>query len=91
VSQLANLPLPDGVLHWRHKISVRRRIGEMKGRWLKLPVILATGFAELPPDIDPLQQITLAKPFLQYDLEQAVNAALEDQKKRRVVRFRRGL
>ena len=57
----------------------------MKGRWLKLPVILATGFAELPPDIDPLQQITLAKPFLQYDLEQAVNAALEDPKKRRVV------
>ena len=63
-------------------------IGEIKSRWPKLPVILATGFAELPPGIDPLQQITLAKPFLQYDLEQAVNAALEDPKKRRVVRFR---
>jgi PAS domain S-box-containing protein len=64
-------------------------IGEIKSRWPKLPVILATGFAELPPGIDPLQQITLAKPFLQYDLEQAVNAALEDPKMRRVVRFRR--
>jgi CheY-like chemotaxis protein len=63
-------------------------IGEIKSRWPKLPVILATGFAELPPDIDPLQQITLAKPFLQYNLEQAVNAALEDPKKRRVARFR---
>lgn len=63
-------------------------IGEIKSRWPKLPVILATGFAELPPGIDPLQQITLAKPFLQYDLEQAVYAVLEDPKKRRVVRFR---
>jgi PAS domain S-box-containing protein len=63
-------------------------IGEIKSRWPKLPVILATGFAELPPGIDPLQQITLAKPFLQYNLEQAVNAALEDPKKRRVARFR---
>ena len=62
-------------------------IGEIKTRWPKLPTILATGFAELPPTIEPLQ-ITLAKPFLQYDLEQAVNAALEDPKTRRVVRFR---
>jgi CheY-like chemotaxis protein len=62
-------------------------IAEIKGRWPKLPVILATGFAELPRDIDPLQQVTLAKPFLQYDLQQAVNAAL-DPKPRRVVRFR---
>lgn len=62
-------------------------IGEVKSHWPKLPTILATGFAELPPDIDPLQ-ITLAKPFLQYDLEQAVNAALGDPKTRRVVRFR---
>jgi hypothetical protein len=33
-------------------------------------------------------QITLAKPFLQYDLARAVKAALEDPKKRRVERFR---
>jgi DNA-binding NtrC family response regulator len=63
-------------------------IGEIKSRWPQLPTVLATGFAELPPSIDPLQQITLAKPFRQYDLQQAVNAALEDQKKQRVVRFR---
>ena len=49
--------------------------------------ILATGFAELPPGTDPLQ-ITLAKPFLQYDLEQAVAMAMSDPKTRRVVRFR---
>jgi len=63
-------------------------IGEINSRWPKLPAILATGFAELPSGIDPLQQITLAKPFLQDALEQAVNGALEDPKKRRVVRFR---
>jgi CheY-like chemotaxis protein len=63
-------------------------IEQIKSGWPKLPVVLATGFAELPPDADPLQ-ITLAKPFLQYDLEQAVKAALEDPKNRRVVRFRR--
>ena len=64
-------------------------IGEIKSRCPNLPIILATGFAELPPGIDPLQQIMLAKPFLQYDLEKAVAAALEDPKTRRVVRFRR--
>jgi len=37
--------------------------------------------------LDPLQ-ITLAKPFLQSDLAQAVRAAIEDPKTRRVVRFR---
>jgi PAS domain S-box-containing protein len=62
-------------------------IEEIKSGWPTLPVILATAFAELPPDTDPLQ-ITIAKPFRQYDLEQAVRAALEDPKTPRVVRFR---
>ena len=62
-------------------------IEEIKAGWPDLPVILATGFAELPPGTDPLQ-ITLAKPFLQYDLEQAVATAMSDPKTRRVVRFR---
>ena len=62
-------------------------IKEIKIGWPNLPVTLATGFAELPPSIDPLQ-ITLAKPFLQYDLAQAVRAAIEDPKTRRVERFR---
>jgi DNA-binding NtrC family response regulator len=63
-------------------------IGEIKSRWPKLPIVLATGFGELPPSIDPLQQITLAKPFMQYDLEQALKTALEDPERRRVVRIR---
>ena len=50
-------------------------------------MILATGFAELPPGIDP-RQITLAKPFLQDDLAQALEAALQDPQTRRVVNFR---
>jgi CheY-like chemotaxis protein len=58
-------------------------IEEIKGRWPKLPIILATGFAELPPTIDQFQQVTLAKPFRQCDLQQAVIAALEDPKRRR--------
>jgi CheY-like chemotaxis protein len=62
-------------------------IEEIKSGWPDLPVILASGFAELPPGADPLL-ITLAKPFLQYDLAQAVKAALEDPQNRRVVRFR---
>jgi CheY-like chemotaxis protein len=65
-------------------------IQEVRSRWPSLPTILATGYAELPSRPDPLQ-ITLAKPFLQHDLDQAVNAALEDPKTRRVVKFRRGL
>jgi PAS domain S-box-containing protein len=55
--------------------------------WPHLPVILATGFAELPSGVDPLQ-ITLAKPFVQYDLAQAVEAALTDPQSRKVVKFR---
>ncbi|HEX3860500.1 MAG TPA: PAS domain S-box protein [Stellaceae bacterium] len=62
-------------------------IDEIKNGWSELPIILATGFAELPPNTDPLQ-ITLAKPFLQHDLEQAVKAAFEDSKTRRAVKFR---
>jgi hypothetical protein len=46
--------------------------------------------SEPPSSIDPLKQVTLAKPFLQYDLQQTVNAALEDPKTRRVVRFAEG-
>ena len=42
-------------------------IEEIRNTWPELPVILATGFAELPPGTD-LRQITLAKPFRQHDL-----------------------
>jgi PAS domain S-box-containing protein len=63
-------------------------IEAVKAEWPDLPAILATGFAELPSGIDPLQT-TLAKPFLRHDLAHAVKTSLEDWSTRRVVRFRR--
>jgi hypothetical protein len=48
---------------------------------------LATGFAELPPDTDPLQ-MTLAKPFYQIDLAHAVETAMTAPDARRVLKFR---
>jgi PAS domain S-box-containing protein len=60
---------------------------EIKDNWPDLPVILATGFAELPPDTD-LRQITLAKPFRQHDLARAVETAMTTSDARRVLRFR---
>jgi FixJ family two-component response regulator len=62
-------------------------IKEMKDRWSDLPVILATGFAELPLGIDPLQ-ITLAKPFFQHDLARAVKIAMTAPDARPALRFR---
>ena len=62
-------------------------IQQVQKGWPHLPVILATGFAELPPGLDP-QQVTLAKPFTQHDLAQAVLAALSDPRSRKVLRFR---
>ncbi len=43
----------------------------VRRRWPELPVILATGYAELPPDIDPAIP-RLGKPFFQSDLERAL-------------------
>jgi CheY-like chemotaxis protein len=62
-------------------------IEEIKDNWPDLPVILATGFAELPPGTDP-RQITLAKPFRQHDLAYAVETAMTAPDARRVLRFR---
>ncbi len=62
-------------------------LDEVKKEWPTLPVILATGFAELPADFDPFQ-VTLAKPFLQFDIAKAVETALQDPNTRRVARFR---
>jgi CheY-like chemotaxis protein len=54
-----------------------------------LPVILATAYAELPPDADPALP-RLAKPFRQYDLAQAVRNAIRVGRRpaSRVVRLR---
>ena len=62
-------------------------IKQMKDSCPDLPVILATGFAELPSGTDPLQ-ITLAKPFFQADLDRAVEIAMTAPDARRVRRFR---
>ncbi len=62
-------------------------IEEIRKDWPDLPVILATGFAELPSGVDPLV-VTLAKPFMQYDLGQAMDLALIDPHTRKAVKFR---
>jgi PAS domain S-box-containing protein len=62
-------------------------IEEIKDNWPDLPVILATGFAELPDGTD-LRQITLAKPFRQHELASAVETAMTTPDARRVRSFR---
>jgi CheY-like chemotaxis protein/anti-sigma regulatory factor (Ser/Thr protein kinase) len=61
-------------------------IAAIKAEWADLPVILATGYAELPPETDPLQP-RVAKPFLQADLMRAVADALT-KPAARVLQFR---
>jgi PAS domain S-box-containing protein len=62
-------------------------IKEVKNTWPDLPVILATGFAELPSGTDP-RQVTLAKPFFQHDLARAVEIAMTAPEARPTPRFR---
>jgi DNA-binding NtrC family response regulator len=62
-------------------------IEEIKDNWPDLPVILATGFAELPEGTDH-RQITLAKPFRQHELASAVETAMTTPDARRVRSFR---
>ena len=50
-------------------------IEEIKDHWPELPVILATGFGELPSGTG-LRQIRLSKPFRQRDLAQAVESIM---------------
>ena len=57
-------------------------------RWPTLPVILATGYAEFPPDTAPTLP-KLSKPFQQHALAQAITDALRtEEEARRVVLFR---
>jgi CheY-like chemotaxis protein len=51
----------------------------------ELPVIIASGYAELPSGSDTFR---LPKPFMQYDLAQAVTNATAKQLGRHVVRLR---
>jgi len=62
-------------------------IEEIGKDWPHPPVILATGFAELPPGIDP-QQVTLAKPFTQY-VARPAGAGGNAQKSRSLLRLKK--
>jgi CheY-like chemotaxis protein len=59
----------------------------VKAEWPDLPAIVCSGYAELPPGIDP-DVIRLAKPFRQEDLVRAVtNAFGRQSSKSRVLKF----
>jgi nitrogen-specific signal transduction histidine kinase/CheY-like chemotaxis protein len=60
-------------------------IEAIKVEWPHLPVVLATGYAELPPGTYPDER-KLDKPFRQHDLARAIASIFEAE--RRVVRFR---
>jgi PAS domain S-box-containing protein len=49
-------------------------IKEIRIQWPKIPVILATGYAELPAGVVP--EVKLSKPFGQEDLAGAISAAI---------------
>jgi len=50
----------------------------IRARWPEIPIILATGYAELPPDADPgLPRI--GKPFSEADLARVVDTATRDR------------
>jgi PAS domain S-box-containing protein len=72
--------------HAMPRMTGLQLISEIKTAWPDLPIILATGYAELPPGADAIPR--LAKPFLQYDLAQAVTNVKARRPGGRVVRLR---
>ena len=56
------------------QMSGAQLIAAIQANWPDLPVILATGYAELPPDIDQGWQ-KLSKPFSEAELQQAIRKA----------------
>jgi CheY-like chemotaxis protein len=60
-------------------------LAAIKAEWPHLPILLATGYAELPPGTDP-DLPKLGKPFRQDDLARAMDLVLGAD--RRVVPFR---
>jgi len=64
-----------------------RLIEEIRDSWPDLPVILATGYAELPPGAHH-GLTTLAKPFREHDLADAVETAMAAPDARHVRSFR---
>jgi PAS domain S-box-containing protein len=58
----------------------------VRAKWPDLPVILATGYADLPSDLDPTI-IRLSKPFRQHELAKAVADSLGAGTRANVVPF----
>jgi CheY-like chemotaxis protein len=59
----------------------------IRQRWPHLPVILASGYADLPPDLEP-SRIRLSKPFGQDRLVRAINESIQDEAAGKVIRLR---
>jgi PAS domain S-box-containing protein len=71
------------------KMTGLQLIQQIRAEWPTMPVILATGYAELPRDADPTLP-KLAKPFFQHDIMQAVNSAVHSRRSAtRKLQFRR--
>jgi PAS domain S-box-containing protein len=70
------------------KMTGLQLIQQIRAEWPAMPVILATGYAELPRDADPTLP-KLAKPFFQNDLMQAVNSVVRGGRSTtRILQFR---
>jgi CheY-like chemotaxis protein len=61
-------------------------IAAIRAEWPSLKVVLATGYAELPPGAEDLPRLN--KPFLQQDLARMLAATMRPEDGGRVVRFR---
>ncbi|HEX2725788.1 MAG TPA: PAS domain S-box protein [Beijerinckiaceae bacterium] len=80
-----DLVITDQIMPQTTGLQLAERI---RAEWPNLPIILATGFAELPADADPTLH-RLDKPFGQKELAQAITAAMEaEQARGRVLKFR---
>jgi PAS domain S-box-containing protein len=71
LNKLINLVITDQLMPGMTGLQL---IAAMKAEWPDLPAILATGYAEIPPD--EASVLRLAKPFLQRDLSQAIGRAM---------------
>jgi FixJ family two-component response regulator len=58
------------------KMTGAQLIAAVKAEWPQLPLIIATGFAELPADLDP-DLPKLKKPFQQLLLARTIEASMQ--------------
>jgi len=83
-SQAVDLVITDKAMPGMTGIQLAAAIKE---RWPYLPVILASGYAELSSNLDP-NLIRLSKPFQQDGLARAIRESLRDMADRNVVPLR---